>query len=175
MKTDSVHMYDARGFSLVELVVIIAIMGTLLSIATLNFNEWMVKNRVEAQIRQMASDFSQLRVRAFTMKQRHSITVNKESYVFRSYSSESENLSSGGSVVSVGVQNTTVQFPFKKSSGSYYGGEVFEIDSRGMSTSDVGKIFLEYRSGVTPALDCLTIHTLRINPGKKNGSDCDDK
>ncbi len=171
MKAFTYDISDESGFSLVELVVIIAIMGILMTIATLNFNQWMVKNSVEAQVRQMASDFSQLRVKAFTLKQRHSITVNRDSYVFKSYSSENEN-EFLGTVLTSGTK--MVQFPLKKASGAYYGGEVYEMDVRGMS-SDKYTIFLEHSNSASPALDCLTLHTLRINPGKKNGSNCDDK
>lgn len=167
MKTRLLHGHDEAGFSLVELVVVIGIVGILLTIGTINFNQWLIKNRVEAQVRQMATDFSELRVRAFTTKQTHRITVNVSSYIFKSYSSESD----GGTIIPSGMH--TVQFPLKTSTGADFDG-TFEFDPRGMSMGNVNSIFLDSQNA-SPALDCLKIHTIRINPGKKNGSNCDDK
>ncbi len=171
MKASTLYRYTESGFSLVELIVVIGVIGILLSIVSINFNSWLVKNRVEAQVREMATDFSELRVKAFTNKQRHSITINKQSYVFKSYSSENELQLSGGTVLPAGTH--TVQFPLKKSSGADFDGIVIEIETRGMSTSTKTSIYLDYQNA-SPNIDCLTIHTMRINPGKKNGSNCDD-
>lgn len=173
MKTGNLRRHAESGFSLVELVVVIGIMGILFSIVAINVNQWLVKHRVEAQVRQMATDFGELRVKAFTTKQRHSITVNQASYVFKSYSSEDEPLFSGGTIIPSGTH--TVEFSLKSSSGTNYDGTVFEIDSRGMMWR-LGTIYLD-SPDVSPAVDCLTVHFIRINPGKRNAawSNCDDK
>lgn len=178
MKYRGLCRHAETGFSIVELVVVIGIIGILLSIGTINFSQWLVKNRVEAQVRQMVTDFSELRVKAFTLKQRHSITVNQSSYVFKSYTSENEDKCTGGT----DVPGKTVQVNYKLKRDSAYftgscadvGGDTFEIDTRGMLVGSTGIVFLEYPNA-SPVVDCFTIHKLRINPGKKNGSACDDK
>lgn len=160
------------GFSLMELIIVIAVIGIISSIAAINYNQWMVKSAVEAQVKQMVSDIGELRIRALTTKQRHNITINADSYVFKSYTTENQPKFSGN-LIPGGTHNVT--YGLKKASGSAYGGEVYVINERGM-LEDVGNtIFLDYNGSA--ATDCLTIHTVRVNPGKKNatGDVCNDK
>lgn len=173
MKTCILRRHTESGFSLVELVVVIGIMGILFSIVALNFNQWLIKNRVEAQVRKMVTDFSELRVKAFTTKQRHSITVNRLSYVFKSYSSVNEDIDEG---VIIPSGTYTVEFPLKENSSTDHVNTVFDIDSRGLISAIGGTIYLDYQNA-SPVVDCLTLNFARINPGKRNAawSDCNEK
>ena len=164
------RLTQSRGFSLIELIVVMAIISTLIIAATIGFHEWQVKYNVEAQVKTMLTDFSELRVRAMTTKQRHSITVNKQNYVFKSYSSDDE-LLDAGTVMPPATR--TVNYSLKKNSTTFYTGQVFEIDHRGMLVATTGTIYLDSNSSAT--LDCLILHTVRTNPGKKSTSwSCDD-
>jgi hypothetical protein len=148
-----------------------AIISTLLGAATIGYHEWQVKYNVEAQVKTMVTDISELRVRAMTTKQRHSITVNKQNYVFKSYSSDDE-LLTAGTVMPSGTR--AVKYDLKKNSTTFYSGQVFEIDHRGMLVATTGTIYIDSNSSAT--IDCLILHTVRVNPGKKNAtwSSCDD-
>jgi prepilin-type N-terminal cleavage/methylation domain-containing protein len=162
----------SRGFSLTELIVVMAIITTLLGAATLGYHEWQVKYNVEAQVRTMVTDFSELRVRAMTRKQRHSITVNKQNYIFKSYSSDDEPLAAG---TVMPPSTRAVNYALKSDSTTFYSGQVFEIDHRGTVVGIAGTIYLDSNSSAW--VDCLKIHTVRTNPGKKNAawSSCDDR
>jgi prepilin-type N-terminal cleavage/methylation domain-containing protein len=169
-----IRQNDVDGFTIVELVVVIAIIATLLAMSTISFNTWLVRHNVEAQVRQMVADFNEIRVRALTMKQRHSITLNANSYVFRSYSSEAEDLNTEGTTIPGGTR--TVTYKLKKNATTDYATDVYEIDQRGTNASSVATIYLEY-SGTTPGLNCIKLHTVRINPGNSAtiGGTCNDK
>ena len=174
MTTQNNNVQNKRGFTLVELVVVIAIITTLLGLATIAFHDWLVKARVEAQVRQMVADISNIRVRAMTRKQRCSLQLDANQYVFRSYSSDAE-LLTAGRIISGGGN---VNFRLKSGPSTYYTGQRYEIDQRGMldtTPNTVVPIFLEYDGNA--GLDCLNIQAIRVNAGKKNaaGDTCNDK
>ena len=161
------------GFTLVELVVVIAIMTTLLGIAALSFNKWQVNKNVEAQIRQMSTDINELRVRAMTTKYRYSITLNTSSYSFQTYNSDDVSKCTGGSPYG---KTTNVTYKLKRDATNYYAGscsdtvagDTFEIDQRGLLVGTTGSIFLDYNGSAS--LDCLILDTVRVNVGKTDAT-----
>lgn len=170
-------MISRSGFSLVEMLVVIVIIGIMTSIASLSFNEWMIKSNVEAQTKKMVTDISELRILALTTKQRHSITFYPTSYLFKSYSSTEEPLSQGRSITNALGASHDVFYRLLDSTKTPYDGSVqYEIDSRGMLVGAKATVFIEYTKGV-PVIDCFSLHTIRVNPGKKNaaGDTCNDK
>lgn len=64
-----------RGFSLIELLAIIAVMGILLAIGTLQFNQYSRKANIESQVRTMYADLLKARSEAFMQKESRSFTV----------------------------------------------------------------------------------------------------
>lgn len=64
-----------NGFSLIELIVVMSIIGILLSIATLNFSQWQRKSGIENQTKMLYSDLMTVRSEALFRKQDRSITL----------------------------------------------------------------------------------------------------
>ena len=106
-----------------------------------------------------------------TTKQRQSITVNKQNYVFKSYSSDDEPLTAGTVTL---PPTRKVSYALMTNSTSFYNGQSFEIDQRGMLVGASGTIYLDGNGSAS--LDCLKIQTVRTNPGKKDAlwSSCHD-
>lgn len=163
---------DPSGFSLVELVVVLSIFATLLTIATLNFSTWQVKHNIEAQVKKMATDINEVRVRAMTRKQKHSVTIDSSSYVFKSYSSDDEPAASG-TVIPGG--NHVVSYMLKEDASTLFSNKTIEIDHRGMLVDPGDTIYVD--RGENSSLNCISLHTIRTNVGKSNAtwSNCDDK
>jgi type IV fimbrial biogenesis protein FimT len=168
------HLVSVRAFTLIELIITIAIMAILLSMATMQFNQWQNKSKGEAQIRQMATDFSELRIRAMTTKQPHSITLNSNNYVFKAFTSAFTRYSSTSQLKVLPGGTRTVTYPLNKSSGTAYSGDEYEIDERGMNVNSEITIFLG-GSASNGSVDCLTLHTVRVNIGKNSSGVCNDK
>lgn len=178
---------NSSGFTLIEVLIVIAIIAISATIATMEFSGMKKKSDVEAQIRQMATDINEVRIRAITTKQRHSITLNKYSYVFKAYSTDTwtstAELAAHGTVIPGGTHNVTkygLKSSVTTSSSVDYAGTIIEINERGMISNVTNStVFLGGAAKTSGGINCLTIHTLRVNVGKENDTSgtgvCDDE
>lgn len=71
---------NRNGFSLTELIVVIALIAVLVSVATLSFNDWTRKYGIEAQLKEMHADMTSIRLRAIQTKERHRVRLNPQDY-----------------------------------------------------------------------------------------------
>ena len=158
------------GFSLIELVVAIAIMGILLTIATLNFRGWQVKNKIEAQTREMLVDLNSARTNAFTQKNYFGIVFQPNSYVMKSYSSAAD--ASAPLTGGTAVMTKNLNYGLTKAGASIVDTPVV-FDTSG-TTFNWFTIFVN-PVDTDSAVNCITISTARVNMGKVNGTACEFK
>ena len=156
-----------KGFSLIELIIVMTIAGILLAVATLDFSAWQRKYNIAAQVKEMLVDFNDVRTRTIATKKVHRVILNPTSYSFRRYSSEFDAV--GTQVFSKNLKYSIQQF----SSGSYsaFNNTTLTFNERGYTMS-----LLTIAVGVglgQPAYNCLGIHTARVNMGRINGNACE--
>lgn len=183
-------MRSHHGFSLTELIVIIAIIGILASIATLNFNQWQRKYAIEAQVKEMLADLSNVRMQAIQTKREHRVFLNPQSYTTVRYDdTEAEAVrieptdgASGGVVVTT-MGQTMADRQFRRALRfeiqQYTAGVVTPFDNTPLIINNRGyvtpvshmTIAISFGDTSNAAYDCLLITDARINIGRINTND----
>ena len=153
----------SRGFSLVELMVVIAIIGIILAVTTINYGSWMRKYGVEAQIKEMHNDLSNIRVKAIQSKMRHDVVFSPNNFVFRRFSTE-------GDVLGTQVFRKDLKYPIQYVTGGAlqnFAADLMTINTRGY-TFNLYTIVIPGQPDAST--DCLVVSTTRVNMGKYNAT-----
>lgn len=146
-----------RGFTLVELMVVIAITGILLSIATLNWNEMQRKSAIESQIKTMHADLMEVRLQALYGKRARSVVISGQ--VYKSYSSTV--------ITPTPLETKQLSYPVvTNTNGSTLTFDKCGLVFNGYSAVCVGPV------NNTAAVDSLVINVSKNNLGKRDGGGC---
>lgn len=153
MKTES-------GFTLIELMVVVAIIGIILAFSTLHFSRLNQKYRVESTTREIYSLLMKARNNASTTNTRH-LAVLSANQVRTGPDADVDNNIDGSSD---SVQSP--QFTIDAASPVVF-------DRRGLATSNLQTIRIkDFSANITPNSDCIVISASRINVGRWDGGNC---
>jgi prepilin-type N-terminal cleavage/methylation domain-containing protein len=109
---------SSRGFSLLELLIVIAMIGIVSSIATLDFKQMMNKGRMETQTKEIYSELVKLRIDSMQKKQRSAAFLGPNQIIFRRYSSDRENILTGGNTATLRPVIKTLPFEIRSLTGA---------------------------------------------------------
>ena len=152
----SEKLMTRNGFSLMEVLIVIAIMMTLLTISGISFNSWMRNYRLEGQVRSLYVDLMNARVQAMQKNHLYFVVVAENSYTVKEDRNDdgaadadlwTKQLINPSNWVDTVVMNTR--------------GLVSPEDTITFDTGDA-----------TAAYDCITLSSTRIRMGKFNGTNC---
>lgn len=169
-RTHTIRTFSGQaGFSLVELVVVIAILGILFTIGTLNFHQWQLKNQIDRETRELYTDINTARLNAIHTKKRHSVLFNPTNYVLKNYSTEGEPTSSGTTLAAKTVPHQLTKIV--SGSSQALAGENIIYDTRGFIYNGIGLTVAvnPFNSG---GYDCIVLSEGRTNMGKMTNGSC---
>ncbi|MBJ6801872.1 pilus assembly FimT family protein [Geomonas propionica] len=147
---------DRRGFTVIELLVAVAVMGLLTALGTVQFNNYMKKAQITSQTRTLYGELMQYRIKAFHEKRNWTFKFTASGYGI--YSSANVAVSPVRSVelkhnvISSDTDNVT-------------------FDGHGGSTAAAKTVCVESSNDAT--VDSVVISTSRVLIGKKDEGSCD--
>jgi len=161
-----------NGFTLTELIVVIAIMGILLAIVSLNFSPMQNKANIENQAKELKTDLSDLRLSAIQNKSDYMAILNANSpqITFRSYTTNEQITPTTGKV----QFSKNLKYKISNTPTGTAPCANIQVDQRGyIWSAQTAPIYIYIQpTGSEAYYDCLIVTAGNINLGKYNGTTC---
>jgi prepilin-type N-terminal cleavage/methylation domain-containing protein len=175
-----------EGITLIELIIVVAIIGILATVAGFEVNNWITRYRAETHVKDMYADMSSARQRAMHKNVQHLIVLSAKGYLICEDSNGNNLCDSPSettdSPVSRALSKNNLRFQINWNlSGS---ANTVVMDRKGMLSpvTPGGSSIWLVKPGAAPLwdssevdTDCLSIHETRIRMGKFNGTACQPK
>ena len=142
------------GFTLVEILVVLTIMGTLLAIGTLQFNSYFAKNAIERQTRELYAEFMTARSAAVTQHASKTVVITPTSVTFNA-------TGPGGSTITKTLSKP-ITWAGKESSETE---KVITFDERGLVFGTNNTTICVEPSVKNAQVDSIVLFTTRIRLG----------
>jgi len=142
------------GFTLVEILVVVTIIGTLLAIATIQFNSYFTKNAIEQQTRELYADFMNARTAALTQHASKTVVITPTKVTFNGSGP-------GGSTVT-----KTLSKPITWAGRGTDTEKTITFDERGIFFGSNNTTICVEPSVENAQVDSIVLFTTRIRMGK---------
>jgi len=160
------------GFTLVEILITIAILGVLLMIAVSNLRGFNEKYKVEAETKQLFADLMDARGRAMQRNRTSFVQVNADDY--QTYEDTSPAPDGDGT-----LQNTDTLITDAKVAHALVTGNIVVPLSFNFNRNGIASVtgFIRFSSTAQPDYDCIWIRATRIKMGQYDatGNTCAEK
>jgi len=163
------------GFTLVEILIALAILGILIVMSVSTFQGMNEKYRVEAETKQLYTDMMEARGRAMQRNRVHFVRLSVGGNVYGAF--EDTNTPPDGNGVfdnaaDTRIANAVMTHAIATNLPVAGGVASFEFNRNGIASA-VG--YIQLSSTVQADYDCITIVPTRIKMGQFNGGNCVEK
>jgi len=155
------------GFSIMELIVVIAILSILTAIATITGRDWMERYKVASQTKEMYADLMNARASAMQRSRMFFVKLAANQYAIYEDtfpSPEGNGTPDTGTGQDRPVTQKTLQYTLNAATTNV------NFSTNGLASPDPTTVW--FTSTANPASDCITLSTTRILMGKYNGTNC---
>ena len=164
---------NEKGFTLLELVIVLLIIGALMAIAMLSYRGIQQRAQVEQKVKQMYTDLMNTRVRAMQHGRDHFVSLATGSTVYRVYEDgpapDGDGKFNTANDTLLSTQNVA-PFTVVLSTPTL---TLVQFNSKGLVTGTTGWVGIN--TTVVGEYDCISIDQIRTGMGKINGANCDVK
>ncbi len=151
-----------KGFTLVELLIVIAIIIALLSLAALAYNSYMVRYNIEKEIKDLYADLMTARIRALQQNQQYLIQLADTAYTTYIDNDEDGQVDNPGDTPVGDLSKSGLGYDLDWN----FGGTI-AFDSRGLSTVN-GSVWISLPNNAE--YDCINVFRTRVKLGKWDGT-----
>lgn len=164
-------MKKDKGFTLVEVLVVLAILGILFSIGTLQFGKMVQSSNIEKDIKELYSDLMSARINAMNKGRNYFLVLTNNNYkIYEDNYPAPDGNGTFDSSNDTLFLNKTLSNQIVHSLALNAPQLVFNKNG---SISNNGNIRIE--NNLSPEHDCIILTPTRINLGKWDGNNCVSK
>lgn len=143
------------GFTLVEMIVVMALLALLMTISTLQFNRYVKKSGIESQMKTMHAEIMKVRSRSLLERSSRSFGVTANDLL--TYSAPD-----GGGAVA----HNALKYPVVSDTSI-----VINFNSMGVASTSMTICIAE--TGNDAAVDSIRVTPTMVQMGKRSGTSCD--
>lgn len=155
-------MKAQSGFTLVEIMIVVAIIGIVLAMVTLNFTQLNEKYTVESNTKEIYSILMRARNNASTTNTPRVVLLAANQVQTGPDTDGDNNIN--GTAVTTNYPRFTINFDAARNPVVF--------DRRGLANNSQTISIEGFSGGTTPAMDCIEVAFTRITIGKLTGGNC---